>query len=66
MGGTFIDRHLGTLPGLAETRLRAFSPYGAETGAMWHGFRQAVRAHVDEGGESAAVVIVPTVRVYSW
>ncbi len=56
MGGRFIDRHLGTLPDLAGTRLRAFSPYGAETGAMWHGFRQAVRAHVADGGEPAAVV----------
>jgi heme oxygenase len=56
MGGRFIDRHLGTLPGLAGTRLRAFSPYGAETGTMWHGFRQAVRAHVADGGEPTAVV----------
>ena len=56
MGGRFIDRHLGTLPDLAGTRLRAFSPYGGETGAMWHGFRQAVRAHVADGGEPAAVV----------
>jgi heme oxygenase len=56
MGGTFIDRHLGTLPGLADIRLSAFSPYGAETGAMWHGFRQAVRAHVADGGEPVAVV----------
>jgi heme oxygenase len=56
MGGAFIDRHLGTLPALTGTRLRAFSPYGAETGAMWHGFRQAVRAHIADGGEPAAVV----------
>jgi heme oxygenase len=56
MGGRFIDRHLATLPDLADTRLRAFSPYGAETGAMWHGFRQAVRAHVADGVEPAAVV----------
>jgi heme oxygenase len=56
MGGAFIDRHLGALPDLAGTRLRAFSPYGPETGSMWHGFRQTVRAHVADGGEAAAVV----------
>jgi heme oxygenase (biliverdin-IX-beta and delta-forming) len=56
LGGTFIDRHLGALPQLAGVRLRCFSPYGADTGAMWHAFRRAVRAHVASGGDPAAVV----------
>ena len=44
LGGTFIHRHLTTLPDLAATgRLGAFSPYGAETGAMWHAFRRFTR-----------------------
>src|SRR6476646_8002620 len=46
LGGTFIDRHLAGLPGLGGIRLRAFSPYGTETGAMWHAFRHATRDHV--------------------
>ena len=50
LGGTFIDRHLTGLPGLAGVRLRAFSPYGAETGAMWHAFRRATRNRVDRAG----------------
>ena len=57
LGGTFIDRHLATLPELSGgVRLRAFSPYGAETGAMWHAFRRAVRGHVHDGGDTARVV----------
>lgn len=56
LGGAFIDRHLGTLPGLAGVRLHAFTPYGAETGAMWHAYRRAVRAHVAAGGNAEAVV----------
>jgi heme oxygenase len=56
IGGTFIDRHLGGLPGLAGVRLRAFSPYGAETGAMWHAFRQVTRDRVADGGDAGAVV----------
>jgi heme oxygenase len=56
MGGTLIDRHLGALPGLAGTRLHAFSPYGAETGAMWHAFRRATRDRIAAGGDAATVV----------
>jgi heme oxygenase len=56
LGGTLIDRHLATLPGLAGVRLRAFSPYGSETGAMWHAFRRAIRARVAGGGDTTAVV----------
>jgi heme oxygenase len=57
LGGTFIDRHLATLPGLSGgVRLRAFSPYGADTGAMWHAFRRETRAHVAGGGDAERVV----------
>ncbi|MGY1745116.1 biliverdin-producing heme oxygenase [Blastococcus sp. SYSU D00695] len=57
LGGVFIDRHLATLPGLAGgDRLRAFSPYGEDTGAMWHAFRRATRAHVAGGGDPGRVV----------
>ena len=56
LGGAFIDRHLATVPGLSGLRLRAFSPYGAETGAMWHGFRRAARKRVAEGGDPATMV----------
>jgi heme oxygenase (biliverdin-IX-beta and delta-forming) len=56
LGGAFIDRHLATVPELAGLRLRAFSPYGAETGAMWHGFRRAVRTRVAAGGDAATMV----------
>ncbi|WP_147261962.1 biliverdin-producing heme oxygenase [Blastococcus sp. TF02A-26] len=57
LGGTFIDRHLATLPELSGgVRLRAFSPYGPETGPMWHAFRRAARAHVATGGDADAVV----------
>jgi heme oxygenase len=49
LGGTFIHRHLATLPDLAATgRLRAFSPYGTETGAMWHSFRRFTRARTQD------------------
>lgn len=50
LGGTFIDRHLAGLPQLRDVRLRAFSPYGARTGAMWHAFRHATRDRVTRGG----------------
>jgi heme oxygenase len=57
LGGTFIDRHLATLPGLAGgPRVRAFSPYGEDTGAMWAAFRRFTRAHVDAGGDARRVV----------
>ncbi|MGY1771498.1 biliverdin-producing heme oxygenase [Blastococcus sp. SYSU D00813] len=57
LGGTFIDRHLATLPELSGgVRLRAFSPYGDDTGAMWHAFRRATRAHVAGGGDPGRVV----------
>ncbi|MCZ2857647.1 biliverdin-producing heme oxygenase [Blastococcus sp. VKM Ac-2987] len=51
LGGTFIDRHLAGLPGLAGVRLRAFSPYGPETGAMWAAYRRVTRDHVAAGGD---------------
>jgi heme oxygenase len=51
LGGAFIDRHLAGLAGLGGTRLRAFSPYGAQTGAMWHAFRRATRGRVAAGGD---------------
>jgi heme oxygenase len=56
LGGTFIDRHLAALPALAGVRLRAFSPYGAETGAMWQAFRRTTRAHASDGGDADRVV----------
>jgi heme oxygenase len=60
LGGAFIDRHLAALPGLAGVRLRAFSPYGPETGAMWHAFRRATRARVTDGGDAGAMVAAAT------
>jgi heme oxygenase len=56
LGGTFIDRHLAALPALAGLRLRAFSPYGERTGAMWHSFRRTTRAHVAGPGDADRVV----------
>ncbi|MFP5372428.1 MAG: biliverdin-producing heme oxygenase [Actinomycetes bacterium] len=56
LGGVFIDRHLAALPGLTGLRLRAFSPYGVETGAMWHAFRSVTRARVAAGGDPATMV----------
>jgi heme oxygenase len=57
LGGVFIDRHLATLPQLAGAGpLRAFSPYGQRTGAMWHGYRSAARAHVAAGGDAGRLV----------
>jgi len=60
LGGTFIDRHLRGLPGLDGFRLRAFSPYGAETGSMWHAFRRATRARVAHGGDPHAMLTAAT------
>jgi heme oxygenase len=56
LGGTFIDRHLRGLPQLSDVRLRCFSPYGAETGAMWHAFRRTARNRIAAGGDAAAMV----------
>ncbi len=57
LGGTFISRHLATLPTLGPgVRLGAFSPYGAETGAMWHAFRRVTRDRVAAGGDAGRVV----------
>jgi heme oxygenase len=57
LGGSFIDRHLAARAELTGgARLRAFSPYGERTGAMWHAFRAATRAHVAAGGDAARVV----------
>ena len=56
LGGAVIDRHLATVAGLAGLGLRAFSPYGPETGAMWHAFRRAARDRVAAGGDAATMV----------
>lgn len=56
LGGTFIDRHLASLPHLADVRVRAFSPYGSETGAMWAAFRRVTRERVTAGGSPDAMV----------
>jgi heme oxygenase len=56
LGGTFIDRHLRGLPQFAGVRVRAFSPYGSDTGAMWHAFRRATRQRVAADGDAAVVV----------
>jgi heme oxygenase (biliverdin-IX-beta and delta-forming) len=56
LGGVFIDRHLATLPGLAGVPVRAFSPYGSETGAMWAAFRRATRARAADGGDTGAML----------
>jgi heme oxygenase len=60
LGGTFIDRHLVGLPGLSGVRLRAFSPYGTRTGAMWHAFRRVARDRVARGGNPDAMVASAT------
>ena len=53
LGGTFISRHLATLPTLGpDVRLGAFSPYGTETGAMWHAYRRVTRERVAAGGDA--------------
>jgi heme oxygenase (biliverdin-IX-beta and delta-forming) len=56
LGGTFIDRHLAGLPQLSGVRLRSFSPYGDETGSMWHAFRRSVRDRVAAGGDADVMV----------
>lgn len=56
LGGRFIDRHLASLPAFAGARLRAFSPYGDDTGRMWHAFRAVVRRRAAEGGEPDRIV----------
>jgi heme oxygenase len=56
LGGTFIDRHLAALPALSDVRLCAFSPYGAQTGAMWHAFRRVTRDRVAAGGDAEAML----------
>jgi len=56
LGGTFIDRHLASLPQLSDVRVRAFSPYGSETGAMWADFRRVTRQRVAAGGDADAMV----------
>jgi heme oxygenase len=57
LGGTVISRHLATLPALGPgVRLGAFSPYGPETGAMWHAFRRVTRDRVAAGGDAGRVV----------
>lgn len=56
LGGTLIDRHLAGLPQLAGVRLRAFSPYGDRTGAMWRTFRRVTRERMAAGGDPGAAV----------
>ncbi len=57
LGGVFIDRHLAALPQFAGAgRLAAFSPYGEDTGSMWHAFRQVTRDRVAAGGDADRVV----------
>ena len=56
LGGIFIDRHLASLPHLADVRVRAFSPYGSETGALWAAFRRVTRDRVAGGGDADAMV----------
>ncbi|MGY1638218.1 biliverdin-producing heme oxygenase [Geodermatophilus sp. SYSU D00742] len=57
LGGTFISRHLATLPTLGpDARVGAFSPYGSETGAMWHAYRRVTRERVAAGGDAGRVV----------
>jgi heme oxygenase (biliverdin-IX-beta and delta-forming) len=56
LGGVLIDRHLAALPELSGVRVRAFSPYGSDTGAMWHAYRTAVRARVAAGGNAGTMV----------
>ena len=56
LGGTFIDRHLAGLADLSGVRLRAFSPYGEHTGAMWAAYRRTTREHVASGGDADRVV----------
>ena len=56
LGGVFIDRHLAGLPGLDGVTIRAFSPYGSETGAMWAAFRRATRARAADGGDAGTML----------
>ncbi|HEY4605339.1 MAG TPA: biliverdin-producing heme oxygenase [Blastococcus sp.] len=56
LGGIVIGRHLASLPHLSDVRIRAFSPYGHETGAMWAAFRQVTRDRVATGGNADAIV----------
>jgi len=57
LGGVLIDRHLATLPQLrAVGRMTCFSPYGQQTGAMWHAFRTVTRARVAAGGDTDRLV----------
>ncbi|CAA9233398.1 MAG: bacteriophytochrome heme oxygenase BphO [uncultured Blastococcus sp.] len=56
LGGVVIDRHLASLPALADVRVTAFSPYGAATGSMWAAFRRVTRERVAAGGDPAVMV----------
>ena len=57
LGGVLIDRHLASLPQLADAgRLSCFSPYGEQTGAMWHSFRTVTRGRVTAGGDADRLV----------
>ncbi|MGY1623225.1 biliverdin-producing heme oxygenase [Geodermatophilus sp. SYSU D00965] len=57
LGGTFISRHLAALPALGPgVEIGAFSPYGTETGAMWHAYRRVTRERVAAGGDAGRLV----------
>jgi heme oxygenase (biliverdin-IX-beta and delta-forming) len=56
LGGTFIDRHLAGLPQFSGVRLCSFSPYGDETGSMWHAFRRSLHDRVAAGGDADVMV----------
>ena len=60
LGGIVIDRHLDHLPSLSGVRLRAFTPYGPDTGAMWRAFRRVIRERVAHGGDADAMLTAAT------
>lgn len=57
LGGQFIARHIrATLGVTPESGGRFFQGYGAQTGAMWQSFRDALEAFATAGGSSDEVV----------
>ncbi|MGY1605393.1 biliverdin-producing heme oxygenase [Geodermatophilus sp. SYSU D00815] len=65
LGGTFIDRHLAALPGLG-VRIGAFSPYGADTGAMWHAFRRFTRERAEDPDRVVAAAATTFRALADW
>lgn len=55
LGGRYIDRRLAALPALSGVRLRAFSPYGEDTGRMWRSFRAAAEGVAADGDQQRVV-----------